>query len=193
VPRRARCGQSVHPRTLGFRTHLLLAIAGAIGVLYSLTRPWYAAAPPPKEDDGSIGDIHGPLNAFLDGAHRWLSSSDGTTGWASLDHWGQMITAMVLVAVLGTLTCLAPRVQVLGRDLARYGSLAVVAIVAWKLVDPPGANEAMELRVGALIAGLFAIVLFTCASSVANAPLRRKLPQRTYQAPPPPPAYESGV
>ena len=32
-------------RTLGFRTHVLLAIAGAIGVLYSLSRPWYAAAP----------------------------------------------------------------------------------------------------------------------------------------------------
>ena len=50
-------------RTLGFRTHVLLAIAGAIGVMYSLSRPWYAAAPPPpKEDDAGIGDIHGPLN-----------------------------------------------------------------------------------------------------------------------------------
>ena len=35
--------------------------------------------------------------------------------------------------------------------------------------------------------GVFAIVLFTCASGVANAPLRRKVAQRTYQAPPPPP------
>ncbi len=51
-------------RTLGFRTHVLLAIAGAIGVIYSLSRPWYASAPPPpKEDDAGIGDIHGPLNA----------------------------------------------------------------------------------------------------------------------------------
>ena len=31
-------------RTLGFRTHVLLAIAGAIGVLYSLGRPWYGGA-----------------------------------------------------------------------------------------------------------------------------------------------------
>jgi len=180
-------------RTLGFRTHLLLAIAGAIGVLYSLARPWYAAAPPPKEDDAGIGDIHGPLNAFLDGAKRWTSGAEGMTGWDSLDHWGQMIAAMVLVSVLGTLACLAPRAQVLGRDLARYGSLAAMAIVAWKLVDPPGANEALELRIGALLAGLFTTVLFTCASGVANAPMRRKIPQRTYRSPPPPPAYESGV
>ena len=182
-------------RTLGFRTHVLLAIAGAIGLLYSLNRPWYAAAPPPKEDESGIGDIHGPLNQFFDGVKRWTSNGEGVTGWQALDHWGQMVAAMAGVAVIGALLCLAvPRLQVLGRDLTRYGSLAALAIVAWKLVDPPGSNAVLELRIGALIAGVFAIVLFTCASGVANAPLRRKAaPRSTYQAPPPPPAYEPGV
>ena len=55
------------------------------------------------------------------------------------------------------------------------------------------ARKALELRGGALLAGLFAIVLFTCASGVANAPLRRRVAQRTYQAPPPPPAYGSSA
>jgi len=178
-------------RTLGFRTHVLLAIAGAIGVLYSLSRPWYGAVPPPKEEVSDIGDINGPLNAFFEGAKRWVSSSDGLTGWQALDHWGQMVAAMALVAVVGSLACFVPRLQVLGRDLARYGALAALAIVAWKLVDPPGSNAVFELRNGALVAGVFAIVLFTCASGVANAPLRRKAPQPTYQAPPPPPAYGS--
>jgi hypothetical protein len=182
-------------RTLGFRTHVLLAIAGAIGVLYSLTRPWYAAAPPPpKEDDAGIGDIHGPLTQVFDGAKRWASGGEGMSGRQALDHWAQMIAAMAAVAVVGALLCLAlPRAQVLGRDLTRYGSLAALAIVAWKLVDPPGDNGAWELRVGALLGGLFAIVLFTCASGVANAPLRRKLPQRVYSPPPSPPAYEPGA
>ena len=178
-------------RTLGFRTHVLLAIAGAIGVLYSLTRPWYGAAPPPKEDTAGIGDIHGPLNAFFDGAKRWATNSDGVIGWQALDHWGQMIGVMAAVAAVGTLLCLVPRIQTLGRDLARYGSFAALALIAWKLVDPPGANDAFELRGGALLGGLFAIVLFTCASGVANAPLRRKVARAAYQAPPPPPAYES--
>ena len=181
-------------RTLGFRTHVLLAIAGAIGVLYSLTRPWYAAAPPAKADDPNIGDIHGPLNQFFEGAKRWASGGEGVSGLQALDHWGHVIAAMAAVAVLGALLCVAaPRLQALGRDLARYGSLAALAIVAWKLVDPPGDNGAWELRVGALLAGLFAIVLVTCASGVANAPLRRKIPQRTFSPPPAPPAYGSGV
>jgi hypothetical protein len=181
-------------RTLGFRTHVLLAVAGAVGVIYSLARPWYAAQPPPpKEDTAGIGDIHGPLNQFFDGAKRWASGTDGLSGWQALDHWAQMIAAMAAVAVVGSLLCLfVPRLQTLGRDLTRYGSLAALAIIGWKLVDPPGDNGTWELRIGALLAGLFAIVLFTCASGVANAPQRRRVAQRTFQPPPPPPAYEGG-
>ena len=178
-------------RTLGFRTHVLLAIAGAIGVLYSLGRPWYAAAPPVKpEEVADIGDVNGPLTGFVDGTKRWFTSGEGITGWHALDHWGQMIAAMAAVAIVGTLIVFMPPAQRLGRDLARYGSLATLALVAWKLVDPPGSNAAFELRGGALLAGFFAIVLFTCASGVANAPLRRKVAQTTFRAPPPPPAYE---
>ena len=181
-------------RTLGFRTHVLLAIAGAIGVFYSLSRPWYGRALPAKtEEETGIGDIHGPLNAFLDGAKRWATAADGVTGWQALDHWAQMIAAMVIVAVAGALACLVPSLQVLGRDLTRYGSLAALAIVAWKLLDPPGDNALFELRSGALIAGIFGVMLFVCASGVANAPMRRKVPQRRYQAPPPPPAYGSSA
>ncbi len=180
-------------RTLGFRTHVLLAIAGAIGVLYSLSRPWYGGALPGKtEDEMGIGDIHGPLNSFSDGLRRWVGT-DGVSGWQALDHWGQMVAAMAAVAAIGSLACLTPSLQVLGRDFARYGSLAALAIVAWKLVDPPGANAALELRSGALIAGVFSVMLFVCASGVASAPTRRKVPQRRYQAPPPPPAYGAGT
>ena len=181
-------------RTLGFRTHVLLAIAGAIGVLYSLGRPWYGGALAAKtEGETAIGDIHGPLNAFFDGVKRWATSADGVTGWQALDHWGQMIGAMAAVAVIGSLACLSPGLQALGRDFARYGSLAALAIVAWKLLDPPGDNAVLELRSGALIAGVFSVMLFVCASGVASAPMRRKVPQRTYQAPPPPPAYGTGA
>jgi len=181
-------------RTLGFRTHVLLAIAGAIGVLYSLGRPWYGGALPAKtEDETGIGDIHGPLNAFFDGVKRWVTSGEGVTGWQALDHWGQMIAAMAVVAVLGALACLTPSLQALGRDFTRYGSLAALAIVAWKLLDPPGDNAVLELRSGALIAGVFAVMLFVCSAGVASAPARRKVPQRTFQAPPPPPAYGSSA
>jgi hypothetical protein len=176
-------------RTLGLRTNVLLAIAGAIGVLYSLSRPWYGGPLPGKtEDEMGIGDIHGPLNAFSDGVRRWIGT-DGVSGWQALDHWGQMVAAMAAVAAVGSLACLIPGLQALGRDFARYGSLAALAIVAWKLVDPPGDNAVLELRSGALIAGVLSVMLFVCASGVASVPQRRKVPQRTFQAPPPPPAY----
>src|SRR5829696_4870270 len=124
-------------RTLGFRTHVLLAIAGAIGVLYTLGRPWYGGALPGKtEDEMRIGEIHGPLNSFSDGVKRWMGA-DGVSGWQALDHWGQMVAAMAVVAVIGSLACVTPGLQGLGRDFARYGALAALAIVAWKLLDPP--------------------------------------------------------
>jgi hypothetical protein len=96
---------------------------------------------------------------------------------------------MAGVAAIGALACMLPALQPIGRDLLRYGAMAAFGIVAWKLLDPPGANDALELRRGALAAGGCAIVLITCAMGVANAPLRKRAPVRKYTAPPPPPAY----
>ena len=50
------------------------------------------------------------------------SLADGVTGWQALDHWGQMVAAMALVAALGSLLCFAPRLQALQAELqARHG------------------------------------------------------------------------
>ncbi len=132
-----------------------------------------------------MGDIHGPLNAFFDGVQRWISDPGGMTGWTALDHIaGIALAAMVGVAALGALLCLLPSVPALGRDLLRYGALAVCGVVAWKLIDSPGPNAAMELRNGALAAAGCALVLFTCAMSVANARVTRKAPPARTTAPP---------
>ena len=53
-------------RTLGFRTHVMLALAAAAGLVLSLGRPWYAAAPAKHPDKvADIGDINGPLTGFF--------------------------------------------------------------------------------------------------------------------------------
>jgi len=179
-------------RTLGFRTHLLLALAGAAGLVLMLARPWYAAAPGPRpEEAADIGDINGPLTSFFDGLQRWVTDPAGTSGWQALDHVGLALAAMAGLAALGAVACLAPPLQMLGRDLLRYGALAAFAIVAWKLLDPPGANAAFELRNGALAGAGFSLMLLTCGMAAANAPLRRKVAPHTFHAPPPPPAYGS--
>lgn len=179
-------------RTHGFRTHVLLALAAAAGVVLALGRNWYAPAPESKSEQGGIGDLNGPLKNLFEGIQRWVTGADGATGWDSLGHWGVALAAMAAVAGIGCLACTVPALQPLARDLLRYGAIAVFGIAVWKLVDPPGANATHELRNGALAAFGCAVVLLTAALGVANAPLRRKTPRRSYEAPPPPqapPAY----
>jgi hypothetical protein len=181
-------------RTLGFRTHVLLAIAAAVGLVAALSRPWYAAAPAAKESgDKGIGDIHGPLSSFFEGVERWATESAGTTAWSGLDHIAIAIAAMAALAGLGALASLAPRLQALGREAVRYGSFVVVALVVWKLLDPPGDNGATELRWGAFVALGCALVLVSCGAEVCNSPLRGRRKPAPYKAPPPPvvAAYET--
>jgi hypothetical protein len=171
-------------RTLGFRTHLVLVLAGAAGLVLSLTRPWYAAAPVVDKGAGAE-DLNGPLYGLFDGMKRWVSDPSGIHGSQALGHWALAIVALAAVATAGALLCLTP-VQSFGRDLLRYGSLAAAAVTLWKLVDSPGPNDVLELRYGAIVGGAFALVLLTCGLAVANAPLRRRVVTPRYQAPPPP-------
>jgi hypothetical protein len=165
-------------RTLGYRTHILLSLAGAAGVIFMLDRPWYAPAPSGGPTEPGIGDINGPLNSFFASFQRWFTEPVGQTGWDSLDQVGFALAAMAAAAALGALACVNPALQPFGRNLLRYGALAVLAIAGWKLFDPPGPNELLELRRGALAAVGCALVLVTSAMGVANAPLRRKLAPR---------------
>ena len=179
-------------RTLGFRTHVLLSIAAAAGVVLTLGRPWYAAAPAQAPDAPGIGDINGPLNGLIASMERWATSSHGATGWESLGHWAVVLAALAGVAGLGSVLCLVPALQMLGRDLLRYAALAVAGIAAWKLLDPPGSNAAYELRHGALIAMGAALMLLTCGLATAGAPSRRRVVRQNFAAPaPPPPAAYS--
>src|SRR5215212_9250624 len=106
-------------RTLGFRTHVLMALAAAAGLVHSLGLPWYAAAPPPVKEEPGIGELDGPLNAFFEGLKRWVTDPGGSTGWDTLAHWGTGIGAMAAVAAIGGLCCLLPALQPVGRDLLR--------------------------------------------------------------------------
>ena len=178
-------------RTLGFRTHVLFALAAAAGLVLTLSRPWFGAAPPKApEHTADIGDINGPLTGFGDGVKRWLTNSDGASGWHALDHWAMAITVMAAIAAVGLVMLMVPAMQQLGRDLVRYASLAAFGIVVWKMLSPPGGHESIELRNGAIAGMAFALILMVTGAAAASAPLRKKVPQRSF-TPPPPPAYES--
>jgi hypothetical protein len=177
-------------RTLGFRTHILLVLAGAVGVVASLGRPWYAKAPPPPADNSQTFDVHGPLYSLLDAMGRWVGEPGGTTGWAALGTSGLVLAGAAALAAVCAMGCTVPSLQGLCAEPLRYISFAAFGLALWRLVDSPGPNDVLELRLGALIAIVSATMLWVSAQGVASAPpLRRVTPPR--YTPPPPPVYEA--
>ena len=173
--------------TLGFRTHVLLVFAGAAGVLASLSRPWYAK--PPAD---SAGDEYGtgPLYGLSDALQRWVSDPGGITGRDALGHWA---TALAVLSGLAALCAILSLVGVQGlvREPLRYGSFAIAVIAVWHLVDSPGPNAALELRLGAFVGVASAVMLWVSAQGVASAPSRRRSEPVRYTPPPAPPLYDA--
>jgi hypothetical protein len=170
-------------RTLGFRTHVMLVVAGAIGVLAALGRPWYAPAPPPPPDNSGVFEVHGPLHATLNAMHRWLTDGSGMSGWDALGTSGQVLAAAAVIAACCALGCFVAPVQ-------RVVSFLVAGIAVWRAVDSPGPNDALELRLGALIGVACSVMIWVCAQGVASAPSRKRVTPPTY-TPPPPPVFEA--
>ncbi len=157
-------------RTLGFRTHVLLALAAAVGVVAALARPWYAPAIPAAES----ADLDGPLYTLTDTIARWMGETTGTTGWDALGSWGTALAVLAALTAAGAFGCLVPALQGVAREVLRYGSLGCLAIAAWKLFDSPGPNAVLEPRHGAFVAALAAAIAVMAGSAVASAPLRSR-------------------
>jgi hypothetical protein len=162
-------------RTLGFRTHALLAVAAAIGVIAALAEPWYARAPQAAAADGTgIGSIHSPVDGLASGMQRWITESAGTSGWDALGVWGTVLAACAALTAVGAIGCLVPATQGVAREVLRYSALATFGVAIWKLIDTPGPNAAMEPRLGAFIAVGAALIAVSSGSAVAGAPLKRR-------------------
>jgi hypothetical protein len=162
-------------RTLGFRTHALLAVAAAIGVIAALAEPWYAPAPQAAAMDGTtVGSLHGPVDGLAAGMQRWVTDSVGTAGWDALGVWATVLAACAALTAVGALGCLVPAIQGVAREALRYGGLATFGVALWKLIDTPGPNAAMEPRLGAFVAVGAALIAVSSGSAVAGAPLKRR-------------------
>jgi hypothetical protein len=162
-------------RTLGFRTHVLLAVAAAVGVIAALAEPWYAKAPQAVQpSDESMGSLQGPVEGLSAAIGRWIGEATGTSGWDALGTWGTVLAAVATLTALGALGCLVPNLHGVAREVLRYSALATLGIAAWKLIDTPGPNQMMEPRFGAFVATAAALIAVTSGSAVAAAPLRRR-------------------
>jgi hypothetical protein len=175
-------------RTHGFRTHVLVAVAAAVGVIAALGRPWYAVARAPAEEDpASIGTLHGPVNGLTEAMTRWVSETSGTTGWEALGAWGVVLAALAGLTAAGGLGCLVAPIQGVAREGLRYGAVAGFGVAVWKLIDSPGPNAALEPRYGAFVAVAAALLAASAGSAAAAAPLRSRGVRPAAYVPPAPP------
>jgi hypothetical protein len=127
-----------------------IAGLGGVLLLVSLFLPWYTIYP----DLAVQGDsIAAHLSVFVEG--------DDVTGW-------QAFTIIdVLLAILAVLAILVPILSVATRGPAKAIGTAVIAsatgwlailLVGLRLLDPPGANSATDLRYGVWLALAGAII-----------------------------------
>lgn len=182
-------------RTLGFRAHVLLGVAAAVGVVAALARPWYATAPQAAvAGERGVGSLQGPVDSLAAGMQRWISQSDGITGWDALGVWGTVIAGLAGLTALAALGSLVPALQGIAREAVRYSAFACAGVVIWKLIDTPGPNSDLELRFGAFVAAAAALIAFSSGAAVASTPLKhRKVASAGYTPPPPPPRYETAA
>jgi hypothetical protein len=170
-------------RTLGFRTHVLLTLLACGGLLAALGMSWSASGPE-RESEGT-------LDHALEGLGRVVGAADGIAAREALGGWAVLLTSLAVLTAVTAVLCMLAVAHGLSRELLRLSALAILGIVAWKMIDPPGD----ELRRGALVAAASALVLVASAFAVASTPLKRRRGPRfghpgVFVPPPAPPRWD---
>jgi hypothetical protein len=179
-------------RSLGFRTHVLYALAASAGIILSLGRPWYAPAPAaPRATDAAIGEMPDTISQFFSGLGRSITSGGGPAGSVQLHTAALFLIALAAILAACALGSLVPGLQRAAASGAQLSSLLALATVVFEVVEQPGGRAAVEARVGGWIALASAVLGFVAAMQLYSAPRRRRAPKenRRFQpaavAPPP--------
>jgi hypothetical protein len=160
-------------RFLGFRTHVLYALAASAGIVLSLGRTWYAPKPAVQAaNDGTVGEMPSTISSYFDGVSRSLTSGDAS-GWQQLDTVGTFLLALAAILAVCALGTLVPACQRAAASGAQLAALLALATVFLEVVLHPG-QAGVETRVGGCIALACAVVGFTAAMSLRAAPRRRR-------------------
>lgn len=160
-------------RSLGFRTHVLYALASAAGLVLSLGRTWYAPAPAAPASDGAVGEMPDTIGQFLAGLSRSVTEQGGAAGWQQLHTAGTFLLALALIFAVCALGVLMPRVQRAAASGAQLAALLALATVVLELVDQPGGRAATEARLGGWIALASAAIGVGASIQLHCAPRRR--------------------
>jgi predicted anti-sigma-YlaC factor YlaD len=161
-------------RSLGFRTHVLYALASAAGLIASLGRTWYAPAPAAPAPDGTVGEMPDTISQFFAGLSRSVTQQGGAAGWQQLDSAASFLLALGVILALCALGSLVPRLQRGAASGAQLAALLALATVALELVDQPGGRAATEARLGGWIALASVLLGLGASMHLCSAPRRRR-------------------
>ncbi len=155
-------------RQLNPPTNLILAVLAGLGLLATLSLPWFAApAEAPNPDDGPI-----ERGAWQVG-HVFATSAKGMVDGDDAVGGGRvfLLAAVAVVAVLGLLiSANAARKTV--EDLLRAVALALPVLVIGLAVAHPGSDAPLRLHYGVVIA--FAVSLLAANAAWHGASWRAK-------------------
>ena len=104
---------------------------------------------------GGLGHriVDGPVQSLTAGIERWISQTEGTTGWDALGVWGTVIAVLAAVTAVAALGCLVPAMQ---GDRARCAAVRRARVLRDRGLEARGHAGArtttLELRFGAFVA-----------------------------------------
>jgi hypothetical protein len=153
-------------RQLSAPTNLLLACLAGLGLLGTLTTPWFG--PPhatPKADltQVAVGDGDGPMQHFAQWVGRVFSATGVTyTGNDALAGSKSLLFALVGLLVVLSAAIMVPALRGALRDVLRAVALASPLLIAVLVLRHPG-QQHVELRWGAVAALGLGLFMASCA------------------------------
>lgn len=163
-------------RTLSTTSKLLAFAAAALGVVASLGLPWFAASPAAEVKQKGLTRINEPTEKFFGGVERWLTASDGVSAHERFATADIVLMALAAIAVLGAGLAVVKGGELVGRWIMQAAAVAILGLVAVKLVQIAATDDLVEARHGAVLAvGCGGVMLLT-AAHVAQQKLKRKPP-----------------
>ena len=149
-------------------TNLCLAVLAGLGLLASLTLPWYAApAEAPDPTAGPVEQSGWRLGyVFATSARGMVDGEEAVGNGRTL-----LLAALGLIVLLG-LAVAANAARQAAEDALRVVALGLPVLVAVLAITHPGTEAPLQLHYGMLVA--FAVTLLTSSAAWHGASWRQK-------------------
>jgi putative effector of murein hydrolase LrgA (UPF0299 family) len=146
----------------------MLAVLTGLGLLASLSLPWFAA---PETDPN---DVDGPVErAAFQVSRVFASGAKGTVdGSAAAGSARVAIVGIVVLVTLLALAVLTPAIRRQAEDLLHLVALAVPIVVLLVVIAHPGTTTPVHLHYGTLVS--LAVSLFMASAAWNGARMREK-------------------